>query len=185
MRILKCKKKSNSYFPLCKNIDCTVVVKFTDNIQETHFENKDGFKYRKIYKNNSLIYYEDSSGLILKKSEHDVYESDTKSSSCDETEPYESFDERGNLVCVKTSSGLIKRMEYDKHNNCIHYIENDGYEEWFEYDNKNRLIHLKNSNFYEEWYEYNRSGNTVLIMNSLGCVDFYNIEDFKKEWGIK
>lgn len=59
--------------------------------------------------------------------------------------------------------GKLKRVEpireYDEKGNLIHYKDSTGYEYWSEFDEKGNLIHYRTySDGYEQWREYDEQG---------------------------
>ena len=49
---------------------------------------------------------------------------------------------------------LTNCEEYDEKGNIINRKESTGYEEYYEYDNNGNVIHFKDTDGYEEVYEY-------------------------------
>ena len=58
------------------------------------------------------------------------------------------FDERGNLIHFKDSSGYEYWQEFDKNNNEIHYKDSDGSEYWYKYDENNIPIDITQQELY-------------------------------------
>ena len=87
-----------------------------------------------------------------------------------------SYDKNGKIVCQKKfkHDKLIQLnfpdivIDYDDKGNMIHYKKSSGYERWCEFDNKGKLIHYKNSNGFEIWYEYDDNGNCIHSKDSKG-----------------
>ena len=66
-------------------------------------------------------------------------------------------------------------MEYDDHNNMIHYKKTGREEEekWYEYDENNNCTYFKLSNpttEYEIWKKYNENGDMIYQKDSKGNI---------------
>ena len=58
------------------------------------------------------------------------------------------YDEKGNMIHLRTSKGVEAWWEYDANNNEIHYRDSNGVEEWIKYikyDAKGNVIFRKKS----------------------------------------
>jgi len=60
--------------------------------------------------------------------------------------------------------GIIK--EYDQNGNPIYSRDSSGNEEWKEYDQNGNMIHSRDSSGIESWYEYDQNGNQISCRNS-------------------
>ena len=88
------------------------------------------------------------------------------------------YDEQGNIIHFKMSSGFEYwyEYEYDAKGNKIHSKYSSGNEGWHEYDADGNMIHSKYSNGYEEWYEYDANGNMIHYKDSDGDEAWYEYE---------
>ena len=86
-----------------------------------------------------------------------------------ENTPNMQYDDRGNLIYIKTNIGNEIWNDYDAQGNLIHKKDSlIGYEVWNEYDDKGKKIHIKYNNGNEEWYEYDDKGNRIYWKNNHG-----------------
>ena len=71
------------------------------------------------------------------------------------------YDEKGNKIYEKDSSGEETWYEFDNKGKVIHMKDSSGHELWYEYDKKGRIIHEKDSSGYEHYkYKYHSGGYT-------------------------
>ena len=83
------------------------------------------------------------------------------------------YDEKGNEIHYRNSTGFEWWMEYDEKGNEIHTRNSNGYEWWWEYDENNNLIHHRNSKGFESWTEYDEKGNEIHYRNNDGIEEKY------------
>ena len=75
---------------------------------------------------------------------------------------------------------MTEIKEYDEKGNLIHRRDSTGFEWWHEYDENNNVIHSRNSNGYEEWREYDENNNEIHFRDSTGHVVDTTIVQFPK-----
>ena len=94
------------------------------------------------------------------------------------------YDNKGNKIHFKTSTGYEGWWKYDSKGNIIYYKNSLGNEEWYEYDNKGNKIHSKDNRGYEEWCEYDSKGNEIHYKDSKGYEEWteyiFRIDGTKK-----
>ncbi len=87
------------------------------------------------------------------------------------------YDERGNLIYHKYSSGFEYWFKYDENNNQIYWKRSDGWEELYKYNENNNLIYYKDIIGFEYWYKYDENGEKIEITKQ----EYNEIEFRKKE----
>ncbi len=90
-------------------------------------------------------------------------------------EEIEKYDDRGNLVYEKFSTGCEIWQEYDKRDNLIHYKDTFRNERWYEYDENNNMIYYKNGHYVEYWKKYDDRGNLIYLRK-------FNGWSYYEEW---
>ncbi len=66
--------------------------------------------------------------------------------------------------------------KYDDRGNLIYWRWSSGYESWKKYDENNSYIYFKNSKGSEYWYKYDKFGNQTMITEKE-----YNEIEFKEQ----
>ncbi len=84
-------------------------------------------------------------------------------------EQWHEYNEKGNVIHSKDSTGYEVRYEYDENDendNMIHYKNSDGDEMRWEYNDKGNIIHRKDFDGHEARYKYNEKGDMILRKDS-------------------
>jgi len=67
---------------------------------------------------------------------------------------------KGNLTMARTEINRYgDEITYDDNGNCIYHKDSSGWEAWWEYGSNGKRIHARNSFGYEEYWDYN--GNFI------------------------
>jgi len=147
--------------------------KYSDGYEEWYDERgnirhiKDSSGYEKWYDEEGNVIkqtYGTSNIKLVKQSQEEdpfydeqgrkIYERNEKTG----IEEWYEYDEQGNVIHWKDSSGNEEWYEYDEQGRKIYERnEKTGIEEWF--DEKGNVIHWKDSGGYEEWYD--DKGNVI------------------------
>jgi YD repeat-containing protein len=85
----------------------------------------------------------------------------------EKVEEWFEYDERGNQIHTKSTSGYENWVKYDDQNRVIYirtknesdYPSDEEY--WAEYDEQGHEIYVKYPNGFEEWKEYNEDGEQI------------------------
>ena len=85
------------------------------------------------------------------------------------------YDDKGDIIHSKFSSGEEYWYEYDAKGNLIHEKWPDD-EFWYEYDAKGNLIHEKLASGSDIWYEYDAKGNKIRVKDSNGVEIVYKYD---------
>ena len=87
---------------------------------------------------------------------------------------YKSFTVNGETVSRWVIESSV--FEYDEQGNIIHFKMSSGFEYWYEYDTKGNMIYCKYSYGSEYWYEYDANGNMIHYKDSDGDEAWYEYE---------
>ncbi len=87
------------------------------------------------------------------------------------------YDEKGNLIYEKDSSGFEKWRKFDENNNRIYFKNSKGYDYWSEYDENNNEIYWKDSDGIEDWKKVGEFGYCIGITEQ----EYNDIKFRKKE----
>lgn len=143
---------------------------FMNNL--VHAKKTDGYEEWQEYKynqQNQMIYHKkkDHSGKIFEEwIEYDKQGNIRKKviHNINGSEECTKWDELGNVIYSKNSSGLETWKEYLPNTKLIiHEKRSDGFEKWIDYDSNNNEIHFKTLT-YESWSEYEYYSNGVIKM---------------------
>ena len=86
----------------------------------------------------------------------------------------EKYGKDGALIYYKNFiSNYSRSYEYDENGNEIHRKDSTGYEQWYDYDENGNEIHWKDSDGNEKSSEYDENGNKIHYKDSDGCEESY------------
>ena len=68
---------------------------------------------------------------------------------------------------INVKDGIIKNIfelwnEYDEMGNLIHHKDSSGFEEWKEYDVRGNKVYHKDSSGFKHWRKYDENGKMVI-----------------------
>ena len=80
------------------------------------------------------------------------------------------YDEKGNVIGTKCSTGYWTEMTYNENGNRLSYKNSNGDWEICVYDDRGNQIHVKNSDDEWEEYVYDKNGNLLSSKYSVGAL---------------
>jgi YD repeat-containing protein len=99
------------------------------------------------------------------------------------TNTIKEYDNNGNEIYYRDSSGFEEWNDYDNNGNVIHYRNSFGYEVWREYDNNGKCIHYRDSTGREWRREYDTNGKLINTRNTSGATGHHHADAEEKVRG--
>jgi YD repeat-containing protein len=128
---------------------------------------KDRFYNGTFDDQGNMIQYEDiESGQVFEYTYDEHGNKLTCKNSSGFTEEFV-YDEHGNIV-VKDSCGLHTQYTYDDHGNKLTLVDSNGYSEEYTYDERGNMLRSVDSRGYSEEYTYDEHGNALTRVDNNG-----------------